>query len=199
MQLGLQRGGKWLLDYPLAGHWRLGSARRQAAPHRYQHIIAGLVQPLNHTRRRNPLFSVSPPPPQLRKPDPYLPFECYALCISLSPSLLLLLCLIYWFFSFKTFPNAAIPLTFVSLLCSAYFILCRHMHVWTLNLPHIISTFYLLHPSRKHVVNKNLKYCRLSSLRADIFWNTLSWACAVIWFCGVIHFSWSKKTGNALY
>lgn len=63
MQLGLQRGGKWLLDYPLAGHWRLGSARRQAAPHRYQHIIAGLVQPLNHTRHRNPLFSVSLSPP----------------------------------------------------------------------------------------------------------------------------------------
>jgi hypothetical protein len=37
-------------------------------------------------------------------------------------------------------------------------------------------------------------------LRADIFCNNLSWSCAaVIWFCGVIHFSWSKQTGNALY
>lgn len=37
---------------------------RQAAPSRYQHIISGLVQPLNHTRHRNPLVSVTFSPTQ---------------------------------------------------------------------------------------------------------------------------------------
>lgn len=39
-------------------------SRRQAAPSRYQHIISGLVQPLNHTRHRNPLVSVTFSPTQ---------------------------------------------------------------------------------------------------------------------------------------
>lgn len=38
--------------------------QRQAAPGRYQHLISGLVQPLNHSRRRNPLVSVTSSPTQ---------------------------------------------------------------------------------------------------------------------------------------
>lgn len=38
--------------------------QHQAAPGRYQHLISGLVQPLNHSRRRNPLVSVTSSPTQ---------------------------------------------------------------------------------------------------------------------------------------
>lgn len=38
--------------------------QRQAAPGRYQHLISGLAQPLNHSRHRNPLVSVTSSPTQ---------------------------------------------------------------------------------------------------------------------------------------
>lgn len=51
--------GEWLQNYYLGSNWLWSANQRQAAPHRYQHMISGLVQPFNHTRHQNPLVSVT--------------------------------------------------------------------------------------------------------------------------------------------
>lgn len=88
-------------------------SERQAAPSTYQHIISGLVHPLNHTSHRNPLVSVTFFPTQ--EPDPNLPFECYGPSLSVSTD----------FFppSHETFPKTVMLITFLHLLLIAHFYL----------------------------------------------------------------------------
>ena len=90
-------------------------SRRQAAPSRYQHIISGLVQPLNHTRHRNPLVSVTFSPTQEARSQSAIwmlwPFSFRP--PPLPPTIV-----------FSTFPNPGLPLPFLHLLHTMYFHLC---------------------------------------------------------------------------
>lgn len=88
-------------------------SQHQAAPSRYQHIISGLVQPLNHARHRNPLVSVTFSPTQETR----------------SQSAIWMLCPLSFHFPYrffflpfhKTFPNTAFPLTFLSFVAHCVF------------------------------------------------------------------------------
>lgn len=94
-------------------------SQRQAAPSRYQHIISGLVQPLNHTRHRNPLVSVTFSPTQEARSQSSI-WMLWSL--SFHPYLPQIF---FFIRHHKTFPNTALQLPFLHLLHTVYFHLCR--------------------------------------------------------------------------
>lgn len=80
---------------------------RRAAPSRYQHIISGLVQPLNHTRPRNPLVSVTFSPTQEARSQSAIWMLCsLSLYLSLPPQH------IFSIPSLKTFPKHCLAISF---------------------------------------------------------------------------------------
>lgn len=107
---------------------------RQAAPSRYQHIISGLVQPLNHTRHRNPLVSVTFSPTQEARSQSAI-WMLWSLSFHPSPPQF------YFLPSPKTFPNTTLLLPFLHLLHTLYIHLCLGS-----NLPVYHLT---IHPSKK--------------------------------------------------
>ena len=110
-------------------------SQRQAAPSRYQHIISGLVQPLNHTRHKNPLVSVTFYPTQEARWQSAI-WMLRSLFSHFPPH----------FFPpppRKTFPYTALLLPFC-ICCIGYISIC----VWTAIPQYIISTFYQVRPSK---------------------------------------------------
>ena len=117
-------------------------SQRQAAPSRYQHIISGLVQPLNHTRHRNPLVSVTFSPTQEARSQSAIwmlwPFSFHTPPFHQESSFLP---------SHKTFPNTILPLPFLHLLHTVYFHQCLGHQSPCKSSHHSIS----LIPPKKHI------------------------------------------------
>lgn len=108
---------------------------REAAPSRYQHIISGLVQPLNHTRHKNPLVSVTFSPTQAARSQ-----SAIWMLWSLSSHFPLWLVFLYPMRYFQT-----LPYHYLACICC---ILCISICVWAAISLHIISLFYQLHRSK---------------------------------------------------
>lgn len=133
-------------------------SQRQAAPSRYQHIISGLVQPLNHARHRNPLVSVTFSPTQETR----------------SQSAIWMLCPLSLHFPYR-FCFSSIPqdpskhrLTIdFSFICC---ILCVSRHVWPAIPLCILSTFHQLHSSKNifphHALAKKMHSIRCTAYKA---------------------------------
>lgn len=111
-------------------------SQRQAAPSRYQHIISGLVQPLNHARHRNPLVSVTFSPTQETR----------------SQSAIWMLCPLSFHFPYRFFFSSIpqdpskhrLTIDFSFICC----ILCVSRRVWPAISLCILSTFYHLRSSK---------------------------------------------------
>lgn len=121
-------------------------SQRQAAPSRYQHIISGLVQPLNHTRHRNPLVSVTFSPTQEARSQSAI-WMLWPLSFHFPPRFIYFFPFFFLLPSHKTSIQTP-PSHYLFCICC---ILCISICVSPAISLYITSPFYQLHPPKKHI------------------------------------------------